>query len=105
MTFQNASPNGYSIILILGSIITMGFFIGFMVILLKKRLKLESKIFTIVVFDVYGNKTKIPGIRTNFKNHDVALSFANMYKKEFVLYNFSVESENGIERHLIIKST
>ena len=33
----------------------------------------------------------------HYKNYDP--------RKEFVLYNFSVESENGIERHLIIKST
>jgi len=103
MTFQNASPNGYSIILILGSIITIGFFIGFMIILLKKSLKIESKIFTIIVFDVYGNQTELPGIRINFKNHDVASSFANFYKKEFPLYNFSVEYGNNLQRHLIIK--
>ena len=103
MTFQNASPHGYSIILILGSIITIGFFIGFMVILLKKRFKKESKIFTIIVFDVYGNQTELPGIRINFKNYNVAYSFANFYKNEFPLYNFSVKHGNNVQRHLIIK--
>ncbi len=84
MTFQNASPNGYSIILVLGRIVTIGFFIGFMVILLKKRLGTESKIFTIIVFDVYGNQTELPGIRINFKNISLYkhIHLENLLKKK-----------------------
>ena len=82
---------------------TAGFFIIFFALLVKKRIKIKSKIFTIIVFDVYGNRTQLNGIRTNFKNYDVALSFSKFYKKEFSLYTFDVMSGNDTEKQIILK--
>ena len=93
----------FSIIILLGSIMTIGFFIVFFALLVKKRINIESEIFIIVIFDVYGNRAKINGIRTIFKNHDVALSFSKFYKKEFPLYTFDVLSGNDVKKQIILK--
>ena len=92
---------GFSIIVLLGSIMTLGFFVVFFALLVKKGIKIESKIFTIVIFDVYGNRAHLNGIRTNFKNRDVALSFSKFYKQEFPLYTFDVMSGNDAKKQII----
>ena len=94
---------GFSIIVLLGSIMTLGFFVVFFALLVKKGIKIESKIFTIVIFDVYGNRANLNGIRTNFKNRDVALSFSKFYKQEFPLYTFDVLSGNDAKKQIILK--
>jgi len=94
---------GFSIIILLGSIMTLGFFVVFFALLVKKGIKIESKTFIIVIFDVYGNRTQLTGIRTNFKNYDVASSFSKFYKKEFPLYTFDVMSGNDAEKQIILK--
>ena len=45
----------------------------------------------------------LSGIRTNFKNRDVALSFSKFYKKEFPLYTFDVMSGNDAKKQIILK--
>ena len=82
---------------------TDGFFIIFFALLLKKRISTKSELFTLTVFDVYGNKTELHGIWINFKNHDVAQSFAKFYKKAFPLYVFDIISGIDTERQIIIK--
>ena len=57
-----------------------------------------------LVFDVYGNRTELNGIRTNFKNQDVAWSFAKFYKNEFPLYTFDIISRTDAERQILVKS-
>ena len=94
---------GFSIIILLGSILTLGFFVVFFALLVKKGIKIESKTFTIVIFDVYGNRAQLSGIRTNFKNRDVALSFSKFYKKELPLYTFDVMSANDAKKQIILK--
>ena len=95
---------GFFIIAILGTIVTAGFFIVFIPTLFKKRIDSKSMIYTLVVFDVYGNKTNLNDLRTNFHNKEVALSFAKFYKKEFPLYDFGIIHEiNGIEKLMITK--
>tara|TARA_B110000014_G_C19735563_1_gene383911 strand:- start:259 stop:576 length:318 start_codon:yes stop_codon:yes gene_type:complete len=95
---------GFFIIAILGTIVTAGFFIVFIPTLFKKRIDSKSIMYTLVVFDVYGNKTKLGGLRTSFQNKEVALSFAKFYKKQFSLYDFGVVHEiNGIEKLMIVK--
>ena len=95
---------GFYIIAIFGTIVTAGFFLVFFPTLFKKRIHSKSVIYSLVVSDVYGNKTILPGIRTTFQNKDVALSFAKFYKKQFPLYNFGIIHEiNGIEKLLIAK--
>ena len=94
---------GFSIIVLLGSIMTLGFFVVFFALIVKKGIRIKSKTFTIVIFDVYGNRAHLNGIRTNFKNRDVALSFSKFYKQEFPLYTFDVMSGNDTKKQIILK--
>ncbi|GKS66538.1 hypothetical protein YTPLAS73_00850 [Nitrosarchaeum sp.] len=59
---------------------------------LKARPHNRPKNYSIVVFDVYGQKSTIQDIRTEFKTHDVAWSFMKQYKKSYPLYNFAMVS-------------
>jgi len=47
----------------------------------------------VIIYDVFGNKSKIEGIRTTFKLHDVAWSFMKQYKKSYPLYHFAMVSD------------
>ncbi len=60
--------------------------------LLRARPHNRPKSYSIVVFDVFGDKTKIDGLRTEFKTHDVAWSFMKQYKKAYPLNNFALVS-------------
>ena len=60
---------------------------------LKARPHNKPKKYSVVCFDIFGNETKIDGIRTEFKNHDVAWSFMKQYKKTYPLSNFALVSE------------
>ena len=60
---------------------------------LKARPHRKPKNYSIVCFDVYGNETVMPGVRTEFKNHDVAWSFMIQYKENYPLSNFALVSE------------
>jgi|TARA_B110000014_G_C19797583_1_gene414330 hypothetical protein len=95
---------GFFIIVILGTIVTAGFFLAFFPTLFKKRIDSKSTTYALVVFDVYGNKTSLSGLRTSFQNKEVALSFSKFYKKQFPLYTFGIIHEiNGIEKLMIVK--
>ena len=95
---------GFFIIAILGTIVTAGFFLAFFPTLFKKRIHSKSMLYSLVVSDVYGNNATLPGIRTSFKNKDVALSFAKFYKKQFPLYNFGIiRVADGIEKLMLVK--
>ena len=60
---------------------------------LKARPHNKPKKYSVVCFDVFGNENKIDGIRTEFKNHDVAWSFMKQYKEAYPLNNFALVSE------------
>jgi hypothetical protein len=60
---------------------------------LKARPQKKPKNYSIVCFDVFGKETVMPGIRTEFRNHDVAWSFMKLYKKNYPLSNFALVSE------------
>ena len=60
--------------------------------LLKAKPHNRPKNYSVVVFDVFGNQSRIEGIRTKFKTHDVAWSFMKQYKKAYPLYNFALVS-------------
>ena len=51
---------------------------------LKARPHNKPKKYKIICFDVFGNETKITGIRIDFKNHDVAWSFMKQYKEMYL---------------------
>jgi len=50
----------------------------------------RPKNYSITTYDVFGAKPYIDGLRTEFKNHDVAWSFMKQYKDEYPLYNFAL---------------
>jgi len=60
---------------------------------LKAKPHNRPKQYSIIVFDVYGKKSQIDGIRTQFKTHDVAWSFMKQYKESHPLYNFALISD------------
>jgi hypothetical protein len=49
--------------------------------------------YLIKVFDIFGQESRIEGIRSEFKTHDVAWSFMKQYKKSYPLYNFALVSD------------
>jgi len=61
--------------------------------LLKAKPHNRPKKYSVVAFDVFGRKSQIDGIRTEFKTHDVAWSFMKQYKKSYPLYNFALVSD------------
>jgi len=61
--------------------------------LIKARPHKIPKKYLVTSFDVYGMETHIDGLRTEFKNHDVAWSFMKFYKKSYPLYNFALVSQ------------
>ena len=60
---------------------------------LKARPHNKPKMYKIICFDVFGNETKITGIRKDFKNHDVAWSFMKQYKEMYPLSNFALTGD------------
>ncbi|MCH2404810.1 MAG: hypothetical protein MK200_01245 [Nitrosopumilus sp.] len=73
---------------ILGSV-----FVFALIWLIKARPHNRPKQYSVIVFDVFGKKSQIDGIRTEFKTHDVAWSFMKQYKKEYPLHNFALVSK------------
>ena len=49
-----------------------------------------AKQYYVIIFDIFGKESKIDGLRTKFKNHDVAWSFMKFYKKSYPLCNFAM---------------
>jgi hypothetical protein len=62
--------------------------------LLKAKPHNRPNGYSIVILDVFGKKSQIEGIRTEFKTFDVAWSFMKQYKKSYQLYNFALVSDS-----------
>ena len=62
--------------------------------LLKSKPHKKPRKYSIVPFDIFGNKSQIDGVRTEFTVHDVAWSYMKQYKKSYPLYNFALVSDN-----------
>ena len=60
---------------------------------LKARPHNRPKQYNIVIFDLDGKETTLPGFRTDFRNHDVAWSFMKQYKQSYPLFNFALVSD------------
>ena len=73
--------------------IIMGAFVFAVSWFVKAKPHNKPKNYSVVCFDVFGNENKIDGVRTEFKNHDVAWSFMKQYKKTYPLSNFALVSE------------
>ena len=59
---------------------------------LKAKPHNRPKKYSLMIFDVFGKKSQIEGIRTEFKTLDVAWSFMKQYKKSHRLHNFALIS-------------
>lgn len=75
------------------TIVLVAVFVFALTWLLKARPHNRPKKYSVIVFDVYGKESKIEGIRTEFKTHDVSWNFMKQYKKSFPLYNFALVSD------------
>ena len=73
--------------------IILGAFVFAVSWFVKARPHNKPKRYSVVCFDVFGNENKIDGIRTEFKNHDVAWSFMKQYKEAYPLNNFALVSD------------
>ena len=75
-------------------VIVLGFvFLFALAWLVKAKPHKIPKKYFVTSFDVYGMETHMDGLRTEFKNHDVAWSFMKFYKKSYPLYNFALVSQ------------
>ena len=72
--------------------------------LFKARPHNIPKKYQIIVFDVFGIESQINGLRTEFKNHDVAWSYMKFYKKSYPLHSFSmVTKQKNSPKKIIFK--
>ena len=69
---------------------------------LKARPHNRPKQYSIVIFDIDGKETVLPGLRTEFRNHDVAWSFMKQYKQDYPLCNFALVSEFKQDKKKVI---
>ena len=77
-----------------GGVIVLGLVLLFALTwLLKAKPHNIPKKYQVIVFDIFGMESQINGLRTEFKNHDVAWSFMKFYKKSYPLDNFAMVTE------------
>ena len=88
-----------------GGIVILGMvFLFALAWLVKARPHKIPKKYQIIVFDIFGKESHVDGIRTEFKNHDVAWSFMKFYKKSYPLCNFAmVTKQKGSSKKIIFK--
>ena len=77
-----------------GGVIILGLVLLFALTwLLKAKPHNIPKKYQVIVFDIFVIESQINGLRTEFKNHDVAWSFMKFYKKSYPLDNFAMVTE------------
>jgi hypothetical protein len=84
-----------------GGVIILGLVLLFALTwLLKARPHNIPKKYQVIVFDIFGIESQINGLRTEFKNHDVAWSYMKFYKKSYPLHNFAMvtEQKNSLKK-------
>ena len=83
----------------LGKIIT-GFFVAVLGTLwfFTRRCEIPHP-YKIITYDALGRQVNLDGMRTTFKTHAVAVSFARHYHRLFPHYQFSLESGLPTIRH------
>ena len=88
-----------------GGIVILGLvFLFALAWLFKARPHKIPKQYLVAVFDIFGKESEIDGLRTEFKNHDVAWSFMKFYKKSYPLYNFAlVAKQKNSYKKIIFK--
>ena len=75
------------------AIIMMAVFVFAIAWLMKAKPHRRPQRYLVKVFDVCGVETRLDGIRTEFKTHDVAWSFMKEYKKAYPFFNFALVSD------------
>ena len=68
----------------------------------KARPHNRPKHYLVVSFDIDGRETILPGLRTEFRNHDVAWSFMKQYKISYPLNNFALVSDLKKDRKKVM---
>ncbi len=88
-----------------GGVIILGLVLLFALTwLLKARPHNIPKKYQVVVFDIFGIESQINGLRTEFKNHDVAWSYMKFYKKSYPLHSFAmVTKQKNSPKKIIFK--
>ena len=88
-----------------GGIVILGLvFLFALTWLLKARPHKIPKQYQVIIFDIFGKEAQIDGLRTEFKNHDVAWSFMKFYKKSYPLCNFAmVTKQKSSAKKIIFK--
>jgi len=72
--------------------------------LIKARPHKIPKQYQVIVFDIFEKESQIDGLRTEFKNHDVAWSFMKSYKKSYPLHSFAmVTKQKNSPKKIIYK--
>ena len=75
------------------ALIMMAVFVFAIAWLMKARPHRRPQRYLVKIYDLCGIETRIDGIRTEFKTHDVAWSFMKEYKKSYPLFNFALVSD------------
>jgi len=88
-----------------GCVIILGLVLLFALTwLLKAKPHNIPKKYQVIVFDIFGMESQINGLRTEFKNHDVAWSYMKFYKKSYPLCNFAmVTKQKDSSKKIIFK--
>nr|AIF22968.1 hypothetical protein [uncultured marine thaumarchaeote SAT1000_12_D12] len=87
-----------------GGIIILGMvFLFALTWLLKARPHKIPKQYQVIVFDIFEKESQIDGLRTEFKNHDVAWSFMKSYKKSYPLHSFAMVTNQKTPQKIIFK--
>ncbi|CAI9831412.1 conserved hypothetical protein [Nitrosopumilaceae archaeon] len=62
--------------------------------ILRARPRTRPTGYEVVVFDVFGSRCRMEGIRTRFRTHDVAWSYMRQYKEAYPLNSFALVSDD-----------
>jgi len=84
-----------------GGVIVLGLVLLFALTwLLKAKPHNIPKKYQVIVFDIFGIESQINGLRTEFKNHDVAWSYMKFYKKSYPLHSFAMvtKQKNSLKK-------
>jgi hypothetical protein len=107
--FGHAIPNAFlSFFRESGFVIVAGIALLFAVAWLARAMpRHHAKIYHLICFDVFGKELILDGLRTKFRNNDVAWSFMKEYKERHPLYSFGLTvvdvDSNSFEKKTLIR--
>jgi GDP-D-mannose dehydratase len=78
-------------------VLTVVAFFLIIIYMTMKQLKKLPKFYVIEIEDIYGNKTAVDGLRTNFTTYTAAKSYAHFYSNLYgEQYKFRIVGRNRI---------